>query len=111
MEVVGFVFIVIGVAFTVLGVAGILFRLKDVYERAHAAGKVGTLGLIAVLVGVAFLQPEVTTRVIVLIIFSVLTAPAATHAIASAAHAQGIRPANKGRDDFDTYKRETATKR
>ena len=111
MEVVGFIFVVIGVAFTVLGVAGILFRLKDVYERAHAAGKVGTLGLIAVLVGVAFLQPEVTTRVIILIVFAVLTAPAATHAIASAAHAQGIRPSNKGRDDLDTYKRETATKR
>lgn len=102
MEILGFAFIVIGAAFTVLGVIGILFRFKDVYERLHGTGKVGTLGLISVLIGVAFLQPEVTFKVIVLIVFAVLTAPAASHAIAGAAHAQNLAP--QGRDDLKTHK-------
>lgn len=106
MQIIGFAFIIIGAAFTILGVVGILFRLNDVYERLHGTGKVGTLGLIGVLIGVAFLQPEVTFKVIVLIVFALLTAPAASHAIAGAAHAQGLRPPKGHRDDLDTHKRE-----
>jgi len=103
MQLIGLVFLVIGAAFTVLGVIGILFRFKDVYERLHGTGTVGTLGLVGVLMGVAFLQPEVTFKVIVLIVFTVLTAPAASHAIAGAAHAQGLRPS--GQDDLDARKK------
>jgi multicomponent Na+:H+ antiporter subunit G len=106
MQLIGFLFVLLGVAFTLLGVIGIHVRLKDVFERSHAAGKVGTLGLISVLIGVAFLQPEVTSKVIILVVFAVLTAPAASHAIASAAHAQGVRCADKARDDLDAYHRE-----
>ena len=102
MAIIGLALIVTGAAFTVLGVIGIFFRLKDVYERLHGTGKVGTLGLITMLAGVAFLQPEVTFKVIILIMFLVFTAPAAAHAIASAAHAQGLKPS--GRDDLEVHK-------
>ena len=105
MDVIGLALIAIGTAFTVLGVIGVFFRLKDVYERLHGTGKVGTLGLITILAGVAFLQPGVTFKVVVLIIFLVLTAPAAAHAISSAAHAQGLKPS--GRDDLEVHKKQS----
>lgn len=92
MEVLGLIFIGIGTAFILLGVWGVLFYFRDAYERLHGTSKVGTLGLVGVLIGVAILQPEVTPKVILLILFAVLTAPVASHAIAGAAHAQHIPP-------------------
>ncbi|MCU0475121.1 MAG: monovalent cation/H(+) antiporter subunit G [Anaerolineae bacterium] len=109
MQWVGFVFVVFGLAFTVLGVLGMYTRLTDFYQRTHAAGKVGTLGLLGILVGVAFLQPEVTTKVIVLMIFAILAAPAASNAIAGAAHTANMT-CEGGRDDLADYKRSNPEK-
>lgn len=46
-------FISIGVIFIAVAAIG-LFRLPDLYTRAHAASKSATLGVMSVLIGVFF---------------------------------------------------------
>lgn len=75
--------------------AGIgLIRLKDVYMRAHAASKAGTLGsgLMLLALGIHASEWDVMTRAIAGFIFFLLTAPVAAHLIARAAHTAGYRP-------------------
>ncbi|NDJ60590.1 MAG: hypothetical protein GYB67_05655 [Chloroflexi bacterium] len=96
-EIIGVLFLAFGIGFSAIGVLG-LIRFPDVYSRIHASGKVATLGLFGILVGVAFLVPETTLRAIALGIFVILTLPVASHAIASAAYRLGV-PVN-GRDDL-----------
>jgi len=100
-ELIAIVGVVIGVFFSVVGVIGMI-RLPDVYTRIHASGKVSTLGLFGVLLATAALQPEQALKAVVLFVFLLLTAPVASHAIASAAHRQGVARENCARDDLAT---------
>jgi multicomponent Na+:H+ antiporter subunit G len=75
--------LVAGLFFFVVGVIGIL-RLPDVQSRLHASGKVATLGFFGLLVGGGLLQPEFMPRLILLGLFFLLSAPAASHVIALA---------------------------
>ncbi len=77
--------ILFGVFFLIVGALGIV-RLPDALSRLHASGKVGTLGLFGLLVGVALLVPAVSLKLVALGIFVLVTAPVATHAIALAYH-------------------------
>lgn len=82
-EIIGVFFIIIGVIFSVLGVIGIL-RFPDTYSRLHATGKVGTLGVIGLCVGVGVLMPEASFKLLALSIFIIFSGPVASHAIAVA---------------------------
>ena len=84
-EVAGIFFVLIGVIFSALGVVGIL-RLEDTYSRLHASGKTGTLGVLGLCLGVGFLMPEATLKLVVLSIFLIFSAPVASHAIATSVH-------------------------
>jgi multicomponent Na+:H+ antiporter subunit G len=98
-EVIAIVFIFIGVFFAFAGVVGTL-RMPDVYSRLHTSGKISTLSMFGLLTGVAILMPQTLVKVIVLVLFLLLTAPVVSHAIASAAYHLGIRPARAVRDDL-----------
>lgn len=82
LELLGVIGLIFGLTFYVLGVIGI-FRLPDTYSRLHAAGKVGTLGAIGLMVGAIFLLPEAGLKLIVLCGFVLLTGPISAHAIAA----------------------------
>jgi len=84
-EIIGVFFIVVGVLFSVLGVLGII-RLPDTYSRLHASGKTGTLGVLGLSVGAAFIMPDATLKLLALGIFLIFSAPVASHAIAAAVH-------------------------
>jgi multicomponent Na+:H+ antiporter subunit G len=99
MEALGIAAIWFGVFFCAVGVVG-LVRMPDVYCRLHASGKVTTVGFCGLLLGAAFLLPEVTLKVIALAIFAVLTLPVSTHAIAAAAYRHGVPLTNPVRDDL-----------
>ena len=83
-----------GVAFSVVAFVGIL-RLPDCYSRAHATSKVETLGAVLALAsaGVALGEIGATVKIAVLVVFLLLTSPAAAHAVVRSAHQQGIQPA------------------
>lgn len=90
---------VAGLFFCAVGILGIM-RFPDVYSRIHASGKVSSLGIVGILIGTALLMPNTALEVIVLGLFLVLASPVASHAIALAAHRQGVPKVNAIRDDL-----------
>ena len=85
LEVIGIIFVFIGVAFSALGVIGVL-RLPDTYSRLHASGKTSTLGILFIGLGTAFILPSATLKIIALSIFIIFSGPVGSHAIAAAVH-------------------------
>ena len=72
----------------------LLLRLPDFYARLHGAGMIDTLGAGLILTGL-MLQAGlslVTVKLLFVLFFILITSPTATHAIAHAAHVQGLEP-------------------
>ena len=88
---VGLIFIMIGLAFDLFGCLG-LIRLPDVYNRLQAATKCVTMGTCSILLG-TFLIVGFTAagmKALLCVMFLLLTAPVAAHAIARGAHRSGL---------------------
>ena len=83
----------LGSFFCAVAAFGVL-RMPDVYIRLHAATKAGTLGLGMIMIGVAFVFNELTvvSRVIVIILFILITAPVGSHMLGRASLYMGIVP-------------------
>ena len=90
-DIIGIVFIGVGVLFDMLGCLGLL-RLPDVYNRLQAATKCVTFGTAGLLFGVFILQGfnAFGFKALIGIVFIFLAAPVAAHAIARAAHRNRI---------------------
>ncbi len=91
-DIIGLIFISIGLAFDVFGCLG-LVRLPDVYNRLQAATKSVTLGTCSILFG-TFLIVGFTAagfKCLMCMLFLLLTAPVAAHAIARGAHRAGVK--------------------
>ena len=76
-----------------VGALGVL-RLPDFYSRQHAAGVTDTLGSAFLLIGL-MLQSGFTlnaAKLVMILVFLLLTSPVATHAIAQAAKQSGLKP-------------------
>lgn len=87
------IFLVAGGFFCVVGALG-LIRMPDFFTRIHAAGVIDTLGAGLILLGLA-LQAGftlVTAKLAVIGLLLFFTSPTATHALAKAGFARGIRP-------------------
>lgn len=92
VDVIGLIFIGVGLAFDVFGCLG-LVRLPDVYSRLQAATKCVTLGTCSILFG-AFLIVGFTAaglKSLMCMVFLMLTSPVAAHAIARGAHRAGVK--------------------
>ena len=89
-EMIGSIIIFAGSVFLLLASLGVL-RMPDSYNRIQTGTKATTLGLILVLIGVAFYHPDWTWKSIALIFFVLLTNPVSSHALAKAAHKCGIK--------------------
>lgn len=92
INIIGLIFIAIGLTFDVLGCLG-LVRLPDVYCRLQAATKCVTLGTCSILFGTFLIVGFTAAGVksLLCMIFIVLTAPVAAHAIARGAHRAGVK--------------------
>lgn len=88
-DIVGNLLLIIGSLFLFSAGLGVL-RMPDTYNRIQTGTKATTLGSIMVLVGLAFLHPAWTLKLIILIFFVMLTNPVSSHALARAAHTIGI---------------------
>jgi len=91
-EIIGIVFIVIGLVFDIFGCIG-LMRLPDVYNRLQATTKCVTLGTCSILLGTLLFKGFGPTAVksLLTIIFLLLTSPVAAHALARGAHKSGVK--------------------
>ena len=88
-DIIGNLFLIIGSLFLFSAGLGVL-RMPDTYNRIQTGTKATTLGTIMVLIGLAFLHPAWTLKLIILIFFVMLTNPVSSHALARASHATGI---------------------
>ncbi|WP_396136027.1 monovalent cation/H(+) antiporter subunit G [Bacillus sp. NEB1478] len=87
------IFLVIGTFIILSGTIGVL-RFPDVYSRLHAATKSSTLGVSGVLIG-SFLyvlsdMGVFSGKLILGILFVLLTAPVGGHMISRAAYRSGV---------------------
>ena len=85
LEIVGALFILAGSVFLLLASIG-LIRMPDFYNRIQVGTKASTLGTILTFVGLVFLVPDWSGKLIVLIIFILITNPISSHVLARAAH-------------------------
>lgn len=79
-----------------------MLRFPDFYSRIHPAGKADTLGLALILAGLMIWEglTLVSLKLLIILIFTLIAAPTATHALAKAAFLDGLLPwkKEKGRD-------------
>lgn len=97
--------IILGSIFCFIGALGLL-RLPDVFARMHAAGMIDTLGMMLLLLGMAFQAgfTIVLVKLIMIAVFILYTSPTATHALSRAILYAGIKPLTSENTDLDhTY--------
>jgi multicomponent Na+:H+ antiporter subunit G len=92
VAILGDIFLLIGAAFMFLGALG-LARMPDVYNRIQAGTKATTLGSMAILIGVGLHYPGWLPKLLVIVLFILLTSPIGSSTIARAALLSGIKPA------------------
>lgn len=87
-------FIAVGVLFIIVTAIG-LFRLPDLYTRAHAASKSATLGVMCILLGVFFhflwIEGHFNPRILLGILFIFITGPVGGHIMTRSSYIAGIR--------------------
>lgn len=88
-----------GTIFMLVGSIGIN-RFPDFYTRAHASGKVDTLGILMFVSGLAVYQgiSVDTIKLLLIIVFVAITSPVASHQLAYRALLLGLKPWG-GRDE------------
>ncbi|MFP3918524.1 monovalent cation/H(+) antiporter subunit G [Lysinibacillus telephonicus] len=97
-------FISFGVLFIVVTALG-LFRLPDLYTRAHAASKSSTLGVMCILLGVFFhfwlLEDHFNPSILLGVLFLFITGPVGGHIMSRSSYLAGIKPwSGTVRDDL-----------
>lgn len=89
----GWAFLLVGGTFILIGGIGAI-RFPDVYTRLHAAGMTDTVGAGSVLLGLVLVSgwQLATVKLLMILGFLVFTSPVASHALAKAAQAGGVKP-------------------
>ena len=93
IDILSWVLLVVGGFFCCVGALGLL-RMPDFYTRMHAASVIDTLGAGLILIGLA-LQAGwtlVTVKLLMVGLLIFFASPTATHALARAAMARGLKP-------------------
>jgi multicomponent Na+:H+ antiporter subunit G len=82
-----------GILFMLVGGIGIN-RLPDFYTRAHAAGKVDTLGIMMFLAGMMVFEGLTinSAKLLLIVAFVAFASPVASHALARRAMLFGLKP-------------------
>lgn len=94
LNLIGAIITLTGAIFIFLGSLGLL-RMPDIYNRIQAGTKASTLGTILSLIGIAIITPNWIGKLVVLIIFVLITNPVSSHVLARAAHYIGIPLSSK----------------
>lgn len=86
----GMSLVLIGSLFFLFGSIG-LVRMPDLYNRMQASTKTTTLGVLSFLVGMGLMELEWITKLLIIALFVVLTAPVGASALARASYKHGIK--------------------
>lgn len=93
------IFLVVGLIFLLGGCIGIL-RMPDFYTRLHPAGKLDTMGIVFMVLGLisynlndlSFTSFLLSLKMLLIVGFLFLASPTATHAIVDAGIRAGLLP-------------------
>ncbi len=87
------VFLLSGAFFVLVGAIGV-FRLPDFYTRLHGTGVTDTLGAALILLGLTFQSglSLATAKLVMILLFLLVTGPTSCHALAQAARVNGLEP-------------------
>ena len=103
-DIVSWICLIAGSLFALIGAIGII-RLPDVFTRMHGAGIIDTMGAGLILAGLMVQAglTMVTVKLLLILLFLMLTSPTTTHALARAALNGGVKPLldkkNDGEDE------------
>lgn len=92
-EIIAALFFAMAVIFASAGAAG-LFRFSEPYSRLQAGSLCGTTAVFSIFLGALFLSPNgaVTARLIVIMLFFLISAPTGSHIVARFAWNSGLYP-------------------
>jgi multicomponent Na+:H+ antiporter subunit G len=98
MDIIVIALLVFGLIFFLGGAVGII-RMPDFYSRLHPAGKLDTLGSLAMVMGLALYNLHhfslesflVSIKMFLIVFFVFLASPTATHSIVDAGMRAGLR--------------------
>lgn len=99
MTIASYIFLIIGGLFYLLGGLGIL-RMPDTFNRIQAGTKATTLGSFSILIGVFFANPSWVFKILIIIVFIVISNPIGSSAIAKATYKSKQIPSNLVIDEF-----------
>lgn len=85
LKIIGAVITLIGAMFILLASIGVL-RMPDVYNRIQAGTKASTLGSILGLFGIGLIHPDWMLKLLLLIMFVLISNPVSSHVLGRAAH-------------------------
>jgi multicomponent Na+:H+ antiporter subunit G len=101
-DIIAIFLIICGTFFMLVGSIGIN-RLPDFYTRIHASGKVDIVGILTFLSGLAVFEGFTlnSAKILLIIVFVLITSPAASHQLARRAFYYGLKPMlrNSGNSD------------
>jgi multicomponent Na+:H+ antiporter subunit G len=91
-------FLLCGLLFFIGGAVGII-RMPDFYSRLHPAGKLDTLGIMSMIIGLSLYTLHhfnigtilLAAKMILIVFFVFLSSPTATHSIVDAGMRAGLR--------------------
>jgi multicomponent Na+:H+ antiporter subunit G len=92
LQIIGAFITLIGSIFLLLGSVG-LIRMPDVFTRIQTGTKASTLGTLLSLLGIGLIVPQILLKIVLLIVFILITNPVSSHMLARAAHFIGIKKA------------------
>jgi multicomponent Na+:H+ antiporter subunit G len=88
LEYIGYIFILFGSIVFLVSAIG-LIRMPDVYTRMHVGTKSTTIGTIFVIIGAILTEPTWFFKLMLLVVFILLTNPLSSSVIARASHRDG----------------------
>lgn len=89
LSITGAVLSLIGSLFILFAAIGLL-RMPDIFNRIQAGTKATTLGSMLTLLGIGLIHPDWLLKIILLIIFVLISNPVSSHVLGRAAHFTGI---------------------
>lgn len=94
------IFVFLGSFFMLVGSIGVN-RFPDFYTRAHASGKVDTLGIMLFIIGLMFYTGInlISLKLGLIAVFVAMTSPVAAHALARRAVVFGLKPWSRTRGE------------
>jgi len=94
IEIIGAVVTLIGSVFILLGSIG-LVRMPDFYNRIQTGTKASTLGTMLSVLGIGIIHLDWIGKIIILIVFVLITNPISSHIIARAAHTIKVKQSSR----------------